>query len=36
VTVLRKGVNGIWHAKALRGRTEVTVTVDARGSVSTD
>lgn len=34
VTVLRKGVNGVWHAKALRGKTEVMLTVDASGSVS--
>jgi hypothetical protein len=36
VKVLRKGVNGIWYAKALRGKTEVTLTVDASGSVSAD
>ena len=36
VTVLRKGVNGVWHAKALRGKTEVMLTVDASGSVSAD
>jgi hypothetical protein len=36
VTVLRKGQNGIWHAKALRGQTEVKLTVDASGSVAAD
>jgi hypothetical protein len=36
VKVLRKGVNGVWHATALRGKTPVTLTVDASGSVSAD
>jgi len=36
VKVLRKGVNGVWHASALRGKTAVTLTVDAGGSVSAD
>jgi hypothetical protein len=36
VTVLRKGVNGVWHASALRGKTTVMLTVDATGSVSAD
>ena len=36
VTVIRQGVNGIWHAKALRGGTPVMLTVDASGSVSSD
>lgn len=36
VKVLRKGVNGIWHARALRGTTEVSVTVDAQGHVALD
>jgi hypothetical protein len=36
VTVLRKGQNGVWHAKALRGKTEVMLTVDASGSVAAD
>ena len=36
VKVLRKGANGVWHASALRGKTTVTLTVDASGSVSAD
>lgn len=36
VTVLRKSQNGVWHAKALRGKTEVMLTVDASGSVAAD
>ena len=36
VKVLNKGENGIWHATALRGRTTVSLTVDASGSVSAD
>jgi hypothetical protein len=35
VQELRRGDNGVWHAKALRGRTEVRVIVDARGAVTT-
>jgi hypothetical protein len=35
VEVLRKGDNGVWHAKALRGRTVVQLVVDSRGTVST-
>jgi hypothetical protein len=27
--------NGVWHAKAFRGRTEVRLIVDARGAVTT-
>ena len=34
VKVLRKGENGIWYAKAMRGTTEVTLTVDAGGRVT--
>jgi hypothetical protein len=34
VKVLRQGVNGIWYARAMRGTTEVPVTVDAAGRVS--
>jgi hypothetical protein len=34
VQVLRPGDNGVWHAKAFRGKTEVQLIVDARGSVS--
>jgi hypothetical protein len=36
VKVLRKGVNGVWHASAMRGKTTVMLTVDASGSVSAD
>jgi hypothetical protein len=36
VKVLRKGVNGVWHASALRGKTTVMLRVDASGSVSAD
>jgi hypothetical protein len=36
VTVLRKGVNGVWHASALRGKTTVMLTVDASGSVAAE
>ena len=36
VRVLRKGVNGIWHAKALRGSAEVLLTVNGQGHVTTD
>ena len=32
----RRGDNGVWHAKAFRGKTEVQVTVDARGAVTSD
>jgi hypothetical protein len=32
--VLRKGPNGLWYAKALRGKTEVALTVDAEGHVA--
>jgi hypothetical protein len=31
-----KGSDGIWHARAMRGRTEIAVTVDASGTVSAD
>src|SRR5215218_329495 len=31
----RSGDNGVWHAKAFRGRTEVRLMVDARGAVTT-
>ena len=34
VKILRKGVNGIWHASGLRGSATVMLTVDASGSVS--
>ena len=32
--VLRQGANGIWYAKAMRGTTEVSLTIDATGRVS--
>ena len=35
VQVLRKGVNGIWHAKAMRGTIEVLLAVDSSGNVTT-
>jgi hypothetical protein len=35
VQELRRGDNGVWHAKAFRGRTEVRLIVDARGAVTT-
>ncbi len=35
VQALRRGDNGVWQAKAFRGKTEVQLTVDARGGVST-
>lgn len=35
VQMLRKGEGGAWHAKALRGKTEVLLVVDSRGSVTT-
>ena len=34
VELLRKGDNGLWHAKAFRGKTEVLLTVDSRGTVT--
>ena len=35
VQALRQGDNGVWHTKAFRGKTEVQLTVDARGGVTT-
>ena len=35
VQVLRKGANGVWHAKAMRGTTEVLLVVDSSGNVTT-
>ncbi|HEV3490621.1 MAG TPA: hypothetical protein VG224_08415 [Reyranella sp.] len=32
--VVRQGDNGLWYAKAMRGTTEVSLTVDAGGRVS--
>ena len=32
--VVRQGENGLWYAKAMRGTTEVSLTVDATGRVS--
>jgi hypothetical protein len=34
VKVLRQGANGIWYARAMRGATEVPLTVDAAGRVA--
>ena len=34
VKLLRQGANGLWYAKALRGTTEVPLTVDAAGRVA--
>ncbi len=31
-----KGSDGMWHARAMRGRTEIAVTVDASGNVSAE
>jgi hypothetical protein len=35
VQLLRKGDKGVWHAKALRGKTAVLLMVDAKGTVTT-
>jgi hypothetical protein len=34
VKLLRQGANGLWYAKAMRGTTEVPLTVDAVGRVA--
>ncbi len=36
VKVLRKGANGLWYAEALRGKTEVLLTVDSQGNVAAE
>lgn len=36
VRIQHQGVNGVWHARALRGRTEVLLTVDKSGAVRLD
>jgi hypothetical protein len=36
VSVLGKGADGTWRAKAYRGATDVRLTVDAAGRVSAD
>lgn len=36
VRALEKGPDGIWRGRAMRGRTEIAVRVDATGSVSAD
>jgi hypothetical protein len=36
VKVLRKGVDGVWHASAMRGTATVMLTVNASGSVAAD
>ena len=35
VQMLRKGDNGVWHAKAFRGQVEVALIVDPKGNVAT-
>jgi hypothetical protein len=34
VSGIVKDADGVWHARAMRGRTEIAVTVDASGNVS--
>jgi hypothetical protein len=36
VRALSMGADGTWHGRAMRGSTEITVSVDANGSVSAD
>jgi hypothetical protein len=36
VRALAMGADGTWHGRAMRGSTEITVSVDANGSVSAD
>jgi len=36
VTALGKGADGTWRAKAYRGKTEVQLTVDGMGRISTE
>jgi hypothetical protein len=36
VRALTKGPDGLWHGRAMRGRTEIAVRVDAGGSVSAE
>jgi hypothetical protein len=36
VHAIVKSSDGVWHARAMRGRTEIAVTVDASGNVSAD
>jgi hypothetical protein len=36
VRALEKGPDGIWRGRAMRGRTEIAIRVDATGSVSAD
>ena len=36
VHVIVKGRDGLWHARAMRGRAEIAVTVDATGNVSAE
>ena len=33
---LVQGEDGVWHGRALRGRTEIAISVDAKGSVSAE
>ena len=36
VRALEKGPDGVWRGRAMRGRTEIAIRVDATGSVSAD
>lgn len=36
VRALEKGPDGVWHGRAMRGRTEIAVRVDASGNVSAE
>lgn len=36
VRALEKGPDGVWRGRAMRGRTEIAIRVDASGSVSAD
>jgi hypothetical protein len=36
VRALVKGADGVWHGRAMRGRTEIAVRVDGNGNVSAD
>jgi hypothetical protein len=36
VRALTKGADGLWHGRAMRGRTEIAVRVDAGGNVSAE
>jgi hypothetical protein len=36
VSAVTKGADGVWHARAMRGHTEIAVRVDASGNVSAE